>query len=145
MSKRFLSLLGIALIPILSGCDRDDDGGSSVIVVERDMNAGSGTIDIPIEPVSDWVDYQLIVSVQSHSGYALAGALIQVVVADGRPGIQGHADAWGRAAFAFTARPDSWVFVDACSDGFACAAVDIRTSASPQMELPISLPYLAGL
>ena len=94
------------------------------------------------------MEYDLAVWVQSNSGLPLAGAFVQLAVDDGAGTTiqQANADEWGRAYFYFYARPGTWVFIDACSTGFACSAVDLITGGDPVVDIPIYLaPLVVGV
>lgn len=88
--------------------------------------------------------YDLAVIVQSNSGLPLAGAWVQIVLDDGMGEVvlEANADEWGRAYFYFYTQPNSWVYIDACSTGFACSAVDLLTGGVSEIDAPM---YLAPL
>lgn len=90
------------------------------------------------------MEYDLAVLVQSNSGLPLAGAWVQIAVDDGM-GFevqQANADEWGRAYFFFPAQPNTWVFIDVASSGFADAAVDLVTGGDPVLDVPVYLSPL---
>lgn len=137
LSPRWMPALLLA--GLLSGCHSDREAACCPGHAGRDEGLPAGSV---VAPAPEWVEYALTVTVQSTAGYALPGAGLQLVVGDGRPGIQGQTDEQGRAVFVFTARPGTWLFVDACATGFYCAALDFRTCVAPEILLPVELPVL---
>lgn len=143
MRTRWAGLAGVALAVGLSGCrDEAGDGGYptatvAVVVVPEVYVAAEAPGPVAME-------YELEVAVLSNSGLPLAGAWVQVVADDcaGYGTQQTTTDEWGRAFFNFCVAPGSWVFIDVCSSGYACAAVDLQTGSDPYPLVPIDLPRL---
>lgn len=134
---------GAWLVLGLCGCDHDSDRvpePANVGVVVATPEYAVAYVQADPDPML----YDLAVTVQSNSGLPLAGALVQLAVDDGAGSEiqQANTDEWGRATFYFNAWPGTWVFIDACSTGFADSAVDLVTGGDPVVDVPL---YLAPL
>ena len=131
----------------LCSCDNESDGVSEPVPVV--LVATSAEYAGPYaNPASGPMGYDLAVWVQSNSGLPLAGAFVQLAVDDGAGTTiqQANADERGRAYFYFHAQPGAWVFIDACSTGFACSAVDLLTGGDLVVDVPIYLaPLVVGV
>lgn len=147
MKKAMCICAGMLLALCLCSCDQEADWISEPVPV--DIVATSAEYADPYaNPESGPMEYDLAVRVQSNSGLPLAGAFVQLAVDDGTGNDiqQANTDEGGWAYFYFYARPGRWVFIDACSSGFACSAVDLITGGDPVVDVPIYLaPLVVGV
>ena len=131
----------------LCSCDHEADGVSEPVTV--DIVATSAEYAGPYaHPEPGPMEYDLAVMVQSNTGLPLAGALVKLAVDDGDGTTiqQVNTDEWGLAYFYFYAQPGTWVFIDACSTGLACSAVDLLTGGDQVVDVPIYLaPLVVGV